>query len=151
MITALRVKNFRSLKNVSIDLGLRNVFIGPNLSGKSNILDVFRFLRDMVLVADPSMPGVTNAFLRRLGFFEVAWKGAESQTVSIALEGRFPSEIVGGSRSQPSEVELGAPEAWKYDVTFFAAPNGWANVRRESLVFDVAGQGPVKIIEATDG
>jgi len=37
MFTKLHVENFLSLKNVDMELGKVNVFIGPNASGKSNI------------------------------------------------------------------------------------------------------------------
>lgn len=46
MITQLRFKNWRSLKDVTIDdLQPINVFIGANSSGKTNILDGLHFLR----------------------------------------------------------------------------------------------------------
>jgi len=37
MIRRLQIKNFMSLKDVSVDLGPLNVFVGPNASGKSAI------------------------------------------------------------------------------------------------------------------
>lgn len=46
MINRLRFKNWRSLRDVEIDdLQPINVFIGANSSGKTNILDVLRFLQ----------------------------------------------------------------------------------------------------------
>ncbi|HMA45817.1 MAG TPA: AAA family ATPase, partial [Frankiaceae bacterium] len=39
---------FRSLVNVDVPLGPLNVLVGPNNSGKSNLLDVIRFLSDSV-------------------------------------------------------------------------------------------------------
>lgn len=46
MITRLRFKNWRSLRDVEIDdLQRINVFIGANSSGKTNILDALRFLQ----------------------------------------------------------------------------------------------------------
>src|SRR5699024_11358393 len=44
----LEVKNFRSLRQVSVPLGPLNVLVGPNGAGKSNLLDVFKFLADIV-------------------------------------------------------------------------------------------------------
>ncbi len=38
MIKKLTIKNFRSIKNLEIELSAFNVFIGPNNAGKSNIL-----------------------------------------------------------------------------------------------------------------
>ena len=48
MITRLRLKNWRSLRDVTIDdLQPINVFIGANASGKTNILDALYFTREM--------------------------------------------------------------------------------------------------------
>ncbi len=46
LITRIRALNFRSLANVEIELDPLTVFVGPNASGKSNILDALRFIRD---------------------------------------------------------------------------------------------------------
>lgn len=47
LITRLKLKNWRNFKNVDIRLRERVYVIGPNASGKSNLLDVLRFLRDI--------------------------------------------------------------------------------------------------------
>jgi predicted ATPase len=44
-ITRLRLKNWRNFREVDIPLGMRTYVVGANASGKSNLLDVFRFLR----------------------------------------------------------------------------------------------------------
>jgi putative ATP-dependent endonuclease of OLD family len=41
-IRTLRIKNFRSIKSLDIDLGETTVFIGPNNAGKTAILDAIR-------------------------------------------------------------------------------------------------------------
>lgn len=46
-IKHLKLRNWRNFHLVDIDLGVRVILIGPNASGKSNFLDVFRFLRDI--------------------------------------------------------------------------------------------------------
>lgn len=45
-INKLWAKNFRSIADTSLDLGRLTVLVGPNASGKSNLLDVLRFLKD---------------------------------------------------------------------------------------------------------
>lgn len=47
LITRVELKNWRNFQ--SLDLPFRDVtyIVGPNASGKSNLLDVFRFLRDI--------------------------------------------------------------------------------------------------------
>lgn len=45
LITRLKLKNWRNFRDVDVPLGPRGYVIGANASGKSNFLDVFRFLR----------------------------------------------------------------------------------------------------------
>lgn len=47
-IKKMRISNFKSFKDVEIELGKFNVLIGPNASGKSNFIEIFRFLKDIV-------------------------------------------------------------------------------------------------------
>ena len=51
-ITKLTVENFKSFDKLEVELRPFNIVIGSNASGKSNFLDVFRFLRD---IADDSL------------------------------------------------------------------------------------------------
>ena len=46
-ITRLKLKNWRNFRSVDIPLWPRTYVIGANASGKSNLLDVFRFLRTL--------------------------------------------------------------------------------------------------------
>ncbi|MDR1283313.1 MAG: AAA family ATPase [Opitutaceae bacterium] len=45
MITTLGIKNFKSLRDVRLELGKLNFFIGTNASGKSNVFDAIRVLQ----------------------------------------------------------------------------------------------------------
>jgi predicted ATPase len=49
MIKKLNVKNYKSLKDVELELGKFNVLIGPNASGKSNLLDCLAFVSELTL------------------------------------------------------------------------------------------------------
>src|ERR1039457_3687523 len=44
----LTIKNFKSIREQVLELGLLNVFIGSNGAGKSNLIEAFRFLREIV-------------------------------------------------------------------------------------------------------
>lgn len=46
-IILLTLRNWRTFKNLDVPVGQRMVVIGPNASGKSNLLDSIRFLRDL--------------------------------------------------------------------------------------------------------
>lgn len=47
-ISKLNLRNWKNFQSVDIDLQTRTFIVGPNASGNSNFLDVFRFLRDIV-------------------------------------------------------------------------------------------------------
>jgi predicted ATPase len=55
IIKTIHVKNFKSFKELQVDLGKFNILIGANASGKSNFIRVFEFLRDI------SRHGLDNA------------------------------------------------------------------------------------------
>ena len=46
-IRRLKVSNFRSFNELDVELGDFNVLIGANASGKSNFIEILRFLRDI--------------------------------------------------------------------------------------------------------
>ena len=71
MITNLVVRNFRSLKDASLELRARNVLIGPNKSGKTTLLDALRFLQKAITAAD-----VTSPLNERGGIESIRWKGS---------------------------------------------------------------------------
>ena len=85
MIKRIQVQNFKSFKDVSATLGLRTVLVGPNMSGKSNFIELFRFLQRMSIPREPGIWGLPNAFVGR--FSESTWKGGESNLIRISLEG----------------------------------------------------------------
>ncbi len=48
-IERIQVTNFKSYQNLDVSLGPLNVLIGANASGKSNFVEIFRFLRDIAV------------------------------------------------------------------------------------------------------
>lgn len=47
-ISRIEVKNFKVFKDLSIDLNNYNVLIGGNATGKSNFVQIFQFIRDII-------------------------------------------------------------------------------------------------------
>lgn len=47
-IKSISIKNFKTFDNLKIDLNNLNILIGTNASGKSNFINIFRFLRDIM-------------------------------------------------------------------------------------------------------
>ena len=48
IISRIVLKNWRNFQDIDVPLGDRVFLVGPNACGKSNFLDAFRFLRDLV-------------------------------------------------------------------------------------------------------
>ncbi len=68
IITRLKLTNWRNFTDVDVPLQDRAFIIGPNASGKSNLLDAIRFLRD---VAKREGGGLQTAVSRRGGFRQI--------------------------------------------------------------------------------
>ena len=66
MFTKLRAENILSLKCIDIELGKVNVFIGPNASGKSNIVRALQLLANHARSGLPVLDGYKE--LRSLSF-----------------------------------------------------------------------------------
>jgi len=115
MIKKLRVRNYLSLKDVDLQLGGRNVLVGPNMSGKSNLIDCFRFLTTMVT------SGVNKAFLDRGGFQEVVWKGGNESRISIGLIAEVPVE------------ENERKKVYDYNISIVGGATGLIAVETETL------------------
>lgn len=56
----ITLSNWRNFSSVDVSLSLRMFLVGPNASGKSNLLDVFRFLRDIVKPGGGFQKAVTD-------------------------------------------------------------------------------------------
>ena len=76
---SLSAKNYRSLRDVSVDLSDMNLFIGANGSGKSAILDALRFLHEGVRSYDFRAP-----VFSRGGILNMAWKGEEAHRIELS-------------------------------------------------------------------
>lgn len=114
LFTRLRLTNWRNFKSAEINLAARAFFVGPNASGKSNLLDAFRFLRD--LAPDG---GLATAVQRRHGVSSLR-----------CLEATRTSDI-------GIEVDVGddeKPDLWTYEVRFNARRGEVPTVKRERVV-----------------
>jgi len=47
-IRKITITNFKSFKKLEVELGKFSLFIGANASGKSNFIQIFKFLRDII-------------------------------------------------------------------------------------------------------
>jgi len=80
MITKLKVKNFRSLRDFEIEFGKFNVLIGRNNCGKSNIIDVLSFL------SDGAKDELVKIFNKRGGYKEIVFNGNIESNIEIKAD-----------------------------------------------------------------
>jgi len=107
LIAKLKLQNWRNFKKIEVALRDRVYVVGPNAAGKSNLLDVFRFLRD---VAKPKGGGLQRAVEARGGMTKVR----------CLLARRDPEVLI--------EVELAekidTPCIWRYCLAFRSEGKG---------------------------
>lgn len=104
LITKLELKNWRNFKQVDIRFGKRCYLIGANATGKSNLLDVFRFLRD---ICKTTGGGLQQAIVSRGGMTKLR-----------CLQARNDSEIRVCAHFAQSVEETNP--TWEYSLAFKA-------------------------------
>jgi predicted ATPase len=82
IVSHLSVKNWRNFQKFAVDLQERQFIVGANASGKSNFLDIFRFLRD---IAKSEGGGLQKAVKDRGGISKIRNLAAR-QDPEIAIE-----------------------------------------------------------------
>ena len=85
IVSHIMLANWKNFQQVGVDLPERVFIVGPNASGKSNFLDAFRFLRDLVLPGG----GLQKACLDRGGVSKIRCLAARRNphvTIAVKLE-----------------------------------------------------------------
>ena len=115
--SSLRLKNWKNFARIDVDLQNRVFLVGPNAAGKSNLLDVFRFLRDL------ASPGG--------GFQEAVRRRGDVVAIRCLAARRY------------SDIELrvvvqaqGASPQWQYSLGFNQDKQRRARISKEEVVRD---------------
>ena len=83
----IRIRNFKSFADVDLELGRFNVIVGANAAGKSNAVQVFRFLRDI------RWNGLDNAISMQGGSQYIHNLRLGDKSTSIELETALPKGV----------------------------------------------------------
>ena len=97
--TYISLENWRNFAQVQVELPRRVFLVGPNASGKSNFLDIFRFLRDIVSVGG--------------GFQEAVRKRGGVSRLRCLAARRYPDVMIRVRMGEDEELS-----AWEYELRF---------------------------------
>jgi predicted ATPase len=129
-IIRLTLKNWRNFRTLDVPLQEVSYLLGPNASGKSNLLDVFRFLRD---ISKAKGGGLQTAVADRGGISKLR-----------CLHARTDNEVL-------IDVELGsspdAPRQWRYVLGF--KPEG-KGAQRILISSEEVWQGDTRLFQRPD-
>lgn len=106
IVSQIRLKNWRNFRDVDASLSDRVFLVGPNASGKSNFLDVFRFLRDIAKAGGGLQRAVTN-------------RGGLSKIRCLAARKEPNVEIRVELSNGPAD-----PVEWVYEIGIKQEPRG---------------------------
>lgn len=101
LITSVELKNWRNFRALNAPLRDTTYVLGPNASGKSNLLDVFRFLRD---ISKPRGGGLQAA---------VAERGGMSRLRCLHAR-RDPEVLIAVTLAKSADD----PPMWRYVLAF---------------------------------
>lgn len=85
-VTNLKLKNWRNFRDIDVPVSDTTFILGANASGKSNLLDVFRFLRD---ICKTEGGGLQKAIAQRKGLSKLRClhaRNAPEVAIEISLE-----------------------------------------------------------------
>lgn len=127
IVSRLILKNWRNFREVDVELGERMFIVGANASGKSNFLDVFRFLRD---IAKQQGGGLQKAIEDRNGLSKMRCLAAR-QYPDIEIE----DHLSNGDSINPK---------WKYSIGIRQEPCGY---RQPYLAFEKVWDGEKLVLD----
>lgn len=128
LVTRLRLKNWRNFRSVDVRLRERTYLLGANATGKSNFLDVFRFLRD---VGKAQGGGLQKAIRDRGGIQKLRCLHARRDP-EVLVEIELAEDV--DARQPDWRYELAfKPEGKGAQRTLISAERVW---RKDQLVLD---------------
>jgi hypothetical protein len=113
VFSGVQLENWRNFVRADLRLQKRVFLVGPNASGKSNFLDVFRFLHDLVSVGG----GFQEAVERRGGMSSIRTLAGRSSDVLIRVD----------ISSDGAEVP-----GWRYELGFGQGRQRLPVIKREA-------------------
>jgi predicted ATPase len=141
-IKRIHVENFKSFSAIDVALSRFNVVIGSNAAGKSNFINVFRFLRDI------ARHGVVNAIAMQGGADYIRNTRIENErdlVVQVTYEPDNAEDAMDRTGKGGSVLEVRSCESsYEFALHFNAPGDGFSIVRDRILIgceFSSCGNG----------
>jgi predicted ATPase len=129
-ITKVWAKNFRSIEYAELELDPLTVLVGPNASGKSNLLDILGFL------SDAARDGLESAINRRGGIDSIGRRTANGRVLGPEVGFRWTTDR----------------DSLEYSLSVVRLGEGRYRVKREAAQFEsVDHRGMFAEVELTKG
>ncbi|MFO0578360.1 MAG: AAA family ATPase [Polyangia bacterium] len=152
VLKQISIRNFKSIREQTLALGSLNVFIGGNGAGKSNLIEVFRFLREIVtenLRGYTMQKGGADSLLYfgrkrsptltfRLEFGE----GSISNTYRVDLQGTDDGELIIASEKAYYHEKHRYPRPFELSVSSYAKESTLkhqSHICARQVMFDLGG------------
>ena len=134
-VSHIKLKNWRNFTKAEVDLAETTYLLGPNAAGKSNFMDVFRFLRD---VCKTQGGGLQKAIEDRGGIKKIRCLHAR-QDPEVEIEIHLKHELTDKQT------------AWRYILAFKNEAKG---LNRTMVTKEIVWEGKKRILnrpeEASD-
>lgn len=108
-LTQLRARNFKSFDDLTVDVRPLNVILGANASGKSNLLSLLTFLRNI------DREGLEDAISMESGSLSLLQniQGGAGRDTQVGFTAHLPDALVAASAHEPKLT---------YDIRFSGSP-----------------------------
>ena len=129
MIRKLHLQNFKNFRDATLSLGRLTLLVGANASGKTNLIDAFRFLHGVArgyslaeIIGEKwgdagylEWPGI------RGGTREICYRGEHEFAVEVTLDDpkvtyHIAVELVGGGRPALHQESLHGARKWRFSA-----------------------------------
>jgi predicted ATPase len=130
LISHLTAKNWRNFRRLDVSLRERQFIVGPNAAGKSNFLDILRFIRD---IAKTEGGGLQKALKDRGGVSKVRSLAARTDP-EIAIDITLAEDSSG-------------PPAWRYALGIRQEARG---LRLPYVSYERAWRGNQQVLDRPD-
>ena len=131
-IKSIRVCNFKTFKDCTINLNDFNVVIGSNASGKSNLVQIFKFLKDI------QEYGLENAISLQGGVeYFINNQIGSSEDFSLEIEFSYDDSFVKEINNESELVALIEDVTYKFSLKFDLSTIDQYKIEQDKLIYQI--------------